>query len=174
MPISMKIRTRIEKPKILVIDDEVQLAELLRAVLESAGLDVSVVYDAADAPERIQSFRPDIILSDVNMPEMRGDELLAILRESHIDIPVILLTGIDRTHISIHPDDRNPYLILYKPIPHEVLIRCVENALQFLEQKMINLELAQELSSYLPKSTPENSDSLIENALHRINDRRSA
>ncbi len=174
MPISLRVRTRIQKPKILVIDDEVQLAELLRAVLDSAGLDVSVIYDAADAPERIQSFQPDIILSDVNMPEMRGDELLAILREAKIDIPVILLTGIDRTHISIHPEDSNAFIILYKPIPHEVLIRCVENALNLLEQKMINDELARELSSHLPANAPLNSEALIASAIDRINDRRSA
>lgn len=172
-----KIRTRIEKPRILVIDDEVQLAELLRAVLESAGLEVHVVYDAADAQEIAADFQPDVILSDVNMPEMRGDELLAAFRETGVRTPLIFLTGMDRTHISLDPNDENPYLILYKPVPHEVLIRSVENALKLIEARMINEELLRHLHESErdhPSDLGQLADELIDRLMGQINSRRTA
>ncbi|MFW7382215.1 MAG: response regulator [Oligoflexus sp.] len=177
MPFKHKIRTRIDKPRILVIDDEVQLAELLRAVLESAGLEVAVIYDAADAQKAMQNFHPDIILSDVCMPEMRGDELLATLKEEQMKTPVIFLTGIDRTHISLDPEDENPYMILYKPVPHEVLIRSIENALRLIEERMINAELLRRLQEQDQRSVSDISalaDELIDYAMNQINNKRTA
>jgi len=172
-----KIRTRIARPRILVIDDEVQLAELLRAVLESAGLEVAVIYDAADALKKISSFHPDIILSDVCMPEMRGDELLAAIKEAELATPVIFLTGVDRTHITLDPMDDNPYLILYKPVPHEVLIRSIENALRLTEERMINAELMRRLQEEQQRPVTERAaltEELIQYAISQINGRRSA
>lgn len=173
-----KIQTRIKNPRVLVIDDEVQLAELLRAVLESAGLEVCVLYDAADAWQKISEFRPDIILSDVRMPEMRGDELLAVLRQSAIEVPVIFLTGVERRHISVIQDGQNPFLILYKPVPHEVLIQAIEKALHLLEERMINAELLQRLvnqdSPAAAEDGPAEQQEIIRAALDKINSQRSA
>ena len=172
-----KVRSRIDKPRILVIDDEVQLAELLRAVLESAGLEVAVIYDAADALQTITNFHPDVILSDVCMPEMRGDELLAAIKEADLQTPVIFLTGVDRTHISLDPEDENPYLILYKPVPHEVLIRSIENALRLIEERMINAELVRRLQQEQQRPVSEQAsltEELIQYAMSQINSNRTA
>jgi CheY-like chemotaxis protein len=94
--ISLKLRSKITSPRVLVIDDEVQLAEVCRAVLHNAGAKAKAIYDGADAEDAIKSFAPDVIISDIRMPEVRGDELLVMLRDNGITTPVIMVTGLER------------------------------------------------------------------------------
>jgi len=143
--ISLKLRSKISAPKVLVIDDEVQLAEVCRAVLQNAGAKAKVIYDGADAEEAIQTFKPDIIVSDIKMPEVRGDELLVLLRDHGHTIPVIMITGLDRTKISLPKNISNLFALIYKPIEYEQLVRTVQNCLNIIEARQMNEALMQRL-----------------------------
>lgn len=136
--ISQKFRSKIGMPRVLIVDDEVQLAEIYRAVLQSAGAKVEVAYDAADAVDLIKSFTPDIIVSDIRMPEVRGDELLVALSSYDPDLPVILVTGLERSKISIPKESANLFHLLHKPIDYDQLIRAVQSALSLVESKRLN------------------------------------
>ncbi len=133
-----KLRSRIKRPRVLIIEDEVTLAEVCRAVLCQAGAEVHVVFDGADAHTALHTFNPDLILSDVRMPETRGDELLVHLLGERPNTPFILMTGLQRHNISVPHDSPNLFSLLYKPLEFDQLIRTVQNAIDLMEAKQVN------------------------------------
>ena len=82
--------------KILVVDDDESLRELLRLHLSSAGYEVSTAPDAINAGYQVLRSPPDLILSDVEMPHMNGFEFVAALKADTTlpYIPVIFLTSV--------------------------------------------------------------------------------
>jgi len=84
-----------EGKKILIVDDEADLASMWQMRLKGAGYDVQVAGDGTDALTRIKSSRPDLIVADVVMPEMDGFTLFKELKRNQqtADIPIIIVTG---------------------------------------------------------------------------------
>ena len=83
--------------KVLIIDDDRSVRELLKRALAKAGYDVIETKDGSEGFERARYERPSVILLDVMMPRMNGFEVLEKLKGNHITeaIPVILLTGVE-------------------------------------------------------------------------------
>ena len=83
--------------KILVVDDDESLCELLRMHLAAAGYEVRTAPDAISAGYQVLNNPPDLILSDINMPHMDGFEFVAALKSDRTlpKIPVIFLTSMD-------------------------------------------------------------------------------
>ena len=83
------------KPRILTVDDEQEMTELLAFSLGAAGYDVDQAHDGVEALEKAQMYHPDLILLDVMLPELDGFSVCEILRRTPetASIPVILLTG---------------------------------------------------------------------------------
>lgn len=83
--------------RILIVDDDPNIRDLLRLHLSSAGYEVSVAEDAIAAGYLVLKQPPDLIISDVNMPHMDGFEFVAALKADKTlpDIPVIFLTSDD-------------------------------------------------------------------------------
>ena len=78
--------------KVLVVDDDPDIRELVRELLERAGYTVSQACDGRDGLRVLYETRPDLVLLDVNMPELNGWETLARLRDLS-EAPVIMLTA---------------------------------------------------------------------------------
>jgi len=83
--------------RILVVDDDASLCELLRMHLSAAGYEVSTAHDAISAGYQVLKNPPDMILSDINMPYMDGFEFVAALKADATlpYIPVIFLTSVE-------------------------------------------------------------------------------
>lgn len=83
--------------KILVVDDDESIRELLRLHLAAAGYEVQVADDAIAAGYQVLRAPPDLIICDVNMPHMDGFEFVAALKGDKTlpEIPVIFLTSED-------------------------------------------------------------------------------
>jgi CheY-like chemotaxis protein len=83
--------------RILVVDDEPQIRHLMDTIFFDAGYDVVQTSNGREALERVQQDQPDLVLIDVDMPEMNGFEFVSLLREnpSTGDLPVIMMTGLD-------------------------------------------------------------------------------
>lgn len=81
--------------KILVVDDEPVLAEMVSMALRYEGWDVSTAADGAAALTAARDHRPDAVVLDVMLPDMSGLEVLRRLREHSPDLPVLLLTAKD-------------------------------------------------------------------------------
>ena len=78
-------------PKILIVDDERDVVELLRNYFELSGYDVLFAYDGEKALEKM-SQKPDVILLDVNMPKLNGLEVCKKIRE-FVSCPILFLTA---------------------------------------------------------------------------------
>jgi len=81
--------------RILLIDDDGPLLDMLSLALEDAGHEVDIADDGQAGLERYQAWRPEIVVSDINMPRLDGFSLCRQLRESGETVPFILLTSRD-------------------------------------------------------------------------------
>jgi two-component system, OmpR family, response regulator len=80
---------------ILVVDDEESLTEMVSAALRFGGYEVSTAGDGFEALRVVKARPPDLIVLDVNMPELNGFEVCRRIRRDGIQIPVIFLTARD-------------------------------------------------------------------------------
>ena len=80
---------------ILLIDDDLALLDVLSLTLQDAGHEVHTAEDGLEGLERLQGLRPDVVVSDINMPRLDGFTLCRRLREAGDRIPIILLTSRD-------------------------------------------------------------------------------
>jgi Response regulator containing a CheY-like receiver domain and a GGDEF domain len=81
---------------LLVVDDSFTTRELLRSILQSAGYDVTVAIDGADALDRLRATTYDLVVSDIEMPRVDGFTLTTRIRNdlALVDLPVILITSL--------------------------------------------------------------------------------
>ncbi len=87
--------------KILIVDDEAGVRELLKDALKLAGFETQVANDGMSALTVLRSFTPDIMIIDINMPLMDGFELVERLRKNGNDVPVLMLSArADRVDIT--------------------------------------------------------------------------
>jgi len=79
--------------KILIIEDEKVLADVLQAKLEKEGYEVAVAYDGEDGYAKVGKTKPDLILLDIVMPKMNGYEVLEKLYEDKNTVPIIIISN---------------------------------------------------------------------------------
>jgi CheY-like chemotaxis protein len=82
-----------KKPKVLVVDDERVIADTLAIILNQHGYDASAVYTGYGAVERARSLSPDLIISDVIMPDMNGIEAAIRIRQFLPSCKILLFSG---------------------------------------------------------------------------------
>ncbi len=81
------------KPKVLVVDDERVIADTLAIILNKNGFDAAAVYTGKDAVERARSDQPNLIISDVIMPDMNGIEAAITIRRFLPSCKILLFSG---------------------------------------------------------------------------------
>ena len=86
-------RTARRKNRVLVVDEEEPLTNLLTLALTFEGWEVETLATGADAVEVATRFAPDAILLDMSLPDISGVAVVSLLRDNEIDTPVIFLTG---------------------------------------------------------------------------------
>lgn len=91
--------------KILVVDDEPDILEIITFTLESKGHDIATAKDGAEAIALVKKSEPELIILDVMMPKMNGMQVVDFLRnkEQYNHIPIIMLTA--TTQYSRRPDE---------------------------------------------------------------------
>ena len=82
-----------KKPKVLVIDDERVIADTLAKILDQNGFEASAVYTGQAAVESARSIEPDLIISDVIMPDMNGIEAAINIRKFLPGCKILLFSG---------------------------------------------------------------------------------
>lgn len=115
--------------KVLVIDDDEILCELVKQVLENSGHAVLVANDAATGLRLLYDERPDLVVLDVNMPEMDGWEVLGRIRELG-EMPVLMLTAEDTELDKVRALRGGADDYLTKPFGHQELPARVEALLR--------------------------------------------
>src|SRR5579864_9093784 len=81
------------KPKVLVVDDERVIADTLAIILNKAGFDASAIYTGSGAVESARKNRPDLVISDVFMPDMNGVEAAIQIRQMLPGCKILLFSG---------------------------------------------------------------------------------
>jgi len=111
-------------PRVLIIDDDRTLLDLLRVYLTSGGLKIEVAEDAAVAIRTILASPPDLIILDIAMPYLDGMEVLAALKSdaSTRDIPVIVLTARTDEECFVQANNLGAEGFLRKPVERDALI----------------------------------------------------
>jgi len=130
--------------KILVVDDEKIIVDLHRKLLERSGYDVIVASNGMEALEKIELEKPDLILTDVSMPEMDGLRLCEQLKknENTYLIPIIMVTAVDDFDDKIRGIETGADDYLTKPVRPRELYARVKSLLR-IKSLVDNLENAE-------------------------------
>ena len=88
------------KPKLLIVEDDLDLADMLTAYFRVEGYEVVTVNVGEDGIRAYQTSHPDLVILDIRLSDIDGVEVASRLRGSHraADIPIIFLTDRQRTH----------------------------------------------------------------------------
>jgi CheY-like chemotaxis protein/nitrogen-specific signal transduction histidine kinase len=114
--------------KILVVDDEADTAELLRFVFNECGAIVETAGSAAEALELFDAWQPDILVSDIGMPNIDGYELIRAIRlDRHSRIPAVALTAMARIDDRIKVLNAGYQMHVAKPVEPIELINIVSS-----------------------------------------------
>lgn len=114
------------KPKVLVVDDERVIADTLAIILNQSGFDASAVYTGTAAVDRAREERPDLIISDVIMPDMNGIEAAIRIRQLLPGCKILLFSGQAATADLLEKarQQGHEFEILAKPVhPQDLLAK---------------------------------------------------
>ena len=116
--------------KIAIIEDDAVIIQMYRIKFEADGFDVQVADNGKNGIELVQSFKPDLVLLDLQMPEMTGDEALQHIRAAEWgkDVPVIILTNLGPEEAPKVLEDLNieSYIVKAELTPSQVVARAKE------------------------------------------------
>lgn len=112
--------------KIVVIDDDISTLESISSYLQEIGYEVYIAVNGIDGLELIKQHKPDLVISDVMMPEMGGMELNNILKSINFNLPVIFISAYDW---ETGEKQYDYFAFMPKPIDIFELVKQVELAL---------------------------------------------
>lgn len=116
--------------RVLIVDDEPDSAFLLQFVLELEQAEVVVTHQVSDALEAVNTFEPDVILSDIMMPEVNGLSLIRVLRDQGKQTPAIAVSA------AVFQQDKDAALaagydrFIEKPIDPSIVIATIVELLE--------------------------------------------
>ena len=139
-----------QKAKILVVDDELNMRKTLSGILLQQGYDVKVCGDGKKAIEVLGVEQFNLIITDIKMPHMDGMVMLSALREKNNEIPVIIITGHATVDSAINAVKLGAYDYIRKPyMPEEILFsvhRAVEREKLISENLYLHDQLKEKFS----------------------------
>ncbi|WP_066397915.1 response regulator transcription factor [Neobacillus mesonae] len=118
------------KTHILVVEDEIQIARVLKMELEYEGYNVTVEHNGKDGLEKALHSEIDLILLDVMLPKLSGIDVLRRLRKEKEDLPVILLTARNTTFDKVAGLDQGANDYVTKPFEIEELLARIRSCLR--------------------------------------------
>ena len=139
----MKHRTN----KILVVDDEAAMREVLQMRLLEWGFDVCLAEDGVQGKELAESYDPDIVISDVIMPQLSGMDLLRTLKSGDPDRPIILVTAQATIDLAVDAMKLGAQDFLTKPIDYPKLKLILQAAEKDVELRRESQRLEAQLKS---------------------------
>lgn len=124
--------------KILVVEDEAEIQELLQDFLEEEGHQIEIAGDGVEAIKLATTKQYDLILLDIMLPKIDGYGVLEVVRQSSM-VPVIMLTALDSEKNQIKGFDLMADDYVTKPFSMPVLIRKIAAVLRRSELNLIFL-----------------------------------
>ncbi len=121
--------TRPAAQKLLIIDDEPELREVLVALLDEEGLEISLAVNGLEGIQKLTETSFDAVLSDEKMPKKAGLDVLRWMRASQIQTPFIIHTGYGQANMMDEATRLGVFAFLEKPWQEKILIETVKRAL---------------------------------------------
>ncbi len=113
--------------KILIVDDDPTFREITKRFLERKDYQVEVAGGGEEAIAQIYIFNPAVVILDVLMPRMTGNQIIKIIKAWKPDLQVIMVSALKT--IDEDPLEIGAFAFLQKPITSEILYKTVEDAL---------------------------------------------
>ena len=111
-----------KKFQVLIIEDDQSVADALKIVLEDSGYETVVAINARQGLEQACLRRFDLTITDVQLPDLSGLDVLTFLRKKGTEIPVIIITAHNTTEVIAEAMARGAFQVLPKPfLPSEIL-----------------------------------------------------
>jgi len=138
-----------QNPYVLVVEDDPDQSRLLEVGLGQQGFRVTAVRDSRSAIHRLALESFDVVVSDLNLPGMRGDELLRLIRNVHETLPFIMLTGENDVDVAVRAvhDGADEYLMkpasVSKVVQHILSAMDRRQRLNADERKLRDADMAQ-------------------------------
>ena len=121
------------KGKVMVVDDEQDVREVIQMQLEKHGLNVVVATNGEEAIENLHAennlVNMGLILCDIRMPKINGVEAIQYFKKTAPGIPIIVITGYPDTELAVDMLKKGVKDYLVKPVEKEKLIQVVDEAL---------------------------------------------
>lgn len=137
-----------ERPRVLVVDDEKFIRDILADFLGMEGYIVRTAEDGTSAVQELARARYDLVISDLKMPKMGGLELLKEVSRSHPDTLTVIMTGFGTVETAIDAMKRGAYDYILKPFKVEEIVHIVQRGLEKRRLTAENLRLREALSLY--------------------------
>lgn len=138
------------KSRILVVDDEVSIREFLDIMLKKEGYEVSLAEDGQKAKELMAKKTFDMIISDLQMPNVTGLELLKFVKENYSEVVFMLITAFGTTETAVEAMKMGAYDYITKPFKLDEVRLNIANALRSrnleVENRVLRKELVKEYS----------------------------
>jgi DNA-binding NtrC family response regulator len=134
------------KPTVLVIDDETGILESLRILLKNEGFTPLTANSGKQAIEQLADLRPDIILSDVRMPNVSGVQVLSAARALDPEMPVILMTAQATLQSAMQAVNEGAFYYIQKPFRNDELLAILRRAAEHRKLRVENKSLRQEIT----------------------------
>lgn len=110
--------------KILVAEDEPLMLMTIEAKLKKDGFEVKCVSDGQEAINALDSFQPDLIITDILMPYTSGLEVISVARSKYLKLPIIVLSGIGEEETVMEAFNLGADDFITKPFnPSELMVR---------------------------------------------------
>jgi two-component system cell cycle sensor histidine kinase/response regulator CckA len=114
--------------RVLIVEDQPEVAQLVQRLIAPAGYEITVATDALTAVTQVAGgAQPDLLITDVVMPTMTGPELAGALRTHHPDLPVLYMSGYTAASLGpqLHLDDNS--MLVEKPFTRSTLLGAIRS-----------------------------------------------
>jgi DNA-binding NtrC family response regulator len=131
------------QPSVLVVDDESGILDSLNILLRNEGFTPHLAHGGRAGLERIAEMSPDIVLTDIRMPNVTGVEILAAARQSDPDVPVILMTAQATLQSAMQAVNEGAFYYIQKPFRNDELVAILRRAAEHRNLRVENKSLKQ-------------------------------
>lgn len=157
--------------RIVLVDDEEIVVKGLSMVIRESGHDWQVVGTAANGLEGIkviQECKPDIVISDIRMPDMDGLEMIKLLLNEFPDMISIVFSGYGEFNYAKTAVDLGIFSYILKPVDYENIIETLQKANDLFEKRRKEREEFSKLKAQIKESIPILREKFLSDLMHDI------
>jgi two-component system response regulator HydG len=133
------------RPNILIIDDESGILETLSILLKNSGFEVETAQGGKVGLETLKASLPDIVLTDIRMPQVTGIDILEAARDLDPEMPVILMTAQATLQSAIQAVNQGGFYYIQKPFANDDLLAICRRAAEYRALRSENKHLKREI-----------------------------